>query len=680
VIDPFQVDESMVTGEPLPVLKQVDDAVVGGTVNFNMTTSAGSTSQQGMLLIEANRVGHQTTLSQIIEMVESAQNTKPPIQNIADRISGYFVPIILLLFVVTFTAWMLALKYSDLTSGTNMASHLFNATFMSQAASSMQVTDFLLVFVALRVAISVIVVACPCALGLATPTAVMVGTGVGAKLGILIKSTKSFEKAKRVTHIVFDKTGTLTRGRPFAVNQILTRNDEDVSDRAFRLAYAILSVAESNSEHPIAKAIVEKSRTLNTKKGSLFFSEHEIRQFVSTDDQSKGSEERKLKVDLIASNFQSTVGSGIQCEVKLLARNSERDTKPSMSLCFRVYAGNKAWLQRKQIGNCNNSILRNFALSASEEGQSIIYAAIELDTTRSKGLSSLPRERSFIVGAIALMDEIKEESSMVVEVLKKRMGCQVFMATGDQWETARAVAARCGIDQSNVFAELSPGEKKSMVESLQFDGVVHDHESGLFHLKSSDENQIPLLRSNLIDPALQKKDALKRPILLKLSEFVPSIFRDKVVSRSIYHSFSGKRNKPVIAFIGDGINDSPALAQADVGIALCSGTDVAMEAANIVIMNRQNKTDSRLGNMCLIPVALDLSKTIYRRILLNFAWATVYNLIALPAAMGLFVSYGLTLNPAIAAGMMALSSVSVVVSSLALRLYRPPTYPPSANK
>ncbi|RKO91762.1 hypothetical protein BDK51DRAFT_26069, partial [Blyttiomyces helicus] len=491
------VDEALVTGEPLPVSKKVGDPVIGGTVN-------GS----GVLHMRAVRVGNDTTLSQIVKLVNDAQTSKAPIQDIADTISGYFVPTVIALGVATFLAWF-AVLYSTDWLPPNFP------------------TDSSKFFVCLNMCISVIVIACPCALGLATPTAVMVGTGVGAQLGILIKGGAPLETAHRVTKFVFDKTGTLTAGKMSVVATRRYFPDPAMSDAAL---FGIVGAAESNSEHPLGKAIA--------RYGKEMLHVHAFPHTVDT--------------------FDAVAGSGIQCTV---TPPGEKEVK--------VLIGNLKFLRTH-----NATIDPTFADSQSyheSQGHTVILVALD------GRLSAL----------VALADTLKPESRATVAALA-RMGISVAMVTGDQETTARVIAHEIGITE--VHAGVSPSGKKQIVERMQKAGNV-------------------------------------------------------------------------VAMVGDGVNDSASIAQADIGIAVYGGTDVAVEAANIVLM-REELTD--------VVAAIDLSRTIFRRIRLNFLWATVYNILMIPLAMGVGAPWGVTL-PAMVAGMaMSLSSVSVVVSSLLLKFYRRP--------
>ncbi|KAI8918974.1 hypothetical protein DFJ77DRAFT_452631 [Powellomyces hirtus] len=499
-----QIDESLVTGEPLPVGKRVGDSLIGGTVN-------GS----GVVHMRAVRVGADTTLSQIVKLVNDAQTSKAPIQDVADTVAGYFVPGVIILGIVTLLIWLVVLSVTN-----------WMPSSFPEGSS--------VLFVALSMSISVIVVACPCALGLATPTAVMVGTGVGAQLGILIKGGGPLETAHRVTKFVFDKTGTLTLGKLSVVNCELASTS--ITQREF---FGLVGAAEANSEHPLGKAIAKHGKELLG-----------IATYPHT-----------------VENWEAVMGSGVQCTVLPLP-TSKYLTEP-----IKVLIGNAKFLASN---NCD-AIPASFLTSQKAQesaGHTVIFVAF----------NNIP------TGLIALADTLKPSAAPTIHALQK-MGIQVAMVTGDQHLTALSIARQCGIPTTHIHAGVTPSGKKSLVHQFQEEGHV-------------------------------------------------------------------------VAMVGDGINDSASIAQADMGIAVFGGTDVAVEAASVVLM-RDELAD--------VVTAIDLSRVIFRRIRLNFIWATGYNVCMIPLAMGLLSPWGITL-PAMVAGMaMSLSSVSVVLSSLHLKFYTPPS-------
>ncbi|MEI6131608.1 MAG: heavy metal translocating P-type ATPase [Bacillota bacterium] len=460
------VDESMLTGESMPVDKKAGDLVIGATIN-----------KYGMLKFRATKVGLDTVLSQIIKMIEDAQGTKAPIQKIADKVSGIFVPIVILIALATFAITLLITK--------NLNSAMISA-------------------------VSVLVIACPCALGLATPTAIMVGTGKGAENGILIKGGEHLETAYKINAVLFDKTGTITNGTP-VVTDVLTLGAFDASE-IVRLA----AIAEKASEHPLGVAIYEKGKAA---AGTGL---------------------------LDATEFEIVPGKGVVAEVegkKLLV-----GTRKMMS----------------ELG-IEIDVLAEENLQAFENlGKTAMLFACD----------------GKIEGIIAVADTVKETSKAAIAELVD-MGIEVYMITGDNYRTARAIAEQVGV--TNILAEVMPEHKADEVKKLQ---------------------------------ALGK----------------------------------------VVAMVGDGINDAPALTVADIGMAIGTGTDIAIEAADITLMR---------GDLRTIPAAIRLSKKTIQKIKQNLFWAFIYNIIGiLIAALGF-------LNPIIAGGAMAFSSVSVVTNSLSLKGFDP---------
>ena len=466
------VDESMITGESMPVEKKVDDQVIGGTIN-----------KTGSFQFTATRVGPETTLSQIIRLVEDAQGSKAPIQAFADRISAWFVPAVISIAALTFIVWF----------------------FVLGAPLSFALMAFT----------AVIVIACPCALGLATPTAIMVGTGKGAEHGILVKGGEPLESACKINAIVFDKTGTLTKGKP-EVAEIESIGSLD-EDEVLEIAASI----EKQSEHPLAEAIYACAQ----------------------------EEEIALQE---ATNFRAIPGHGVQADV-----NGKT-----------YYFGNRRLIS-EVVGLPTERINRKMT-RLEDQGVTVMILATKEE----------------VLGLIGVADTVKETSPEAVENLQ-RMGIEVWMITGDNTRTAKAIAEQVGI--TNVLAEVLPEDKANEVKKLQAQG---------------------------------KK----------------------------------------VAMVGDGINDAPALAQADLGIAMGSGTDVAMETGGIVII----KNDLRD-----VIHAISLSKETMGKIKQNMFFALFYNVIGIPVAARVFAGVGLVLKPELAGLAMALSSISVVSNSLLLRRFRP---------
>lgn len=465
------VDESMITGESIPAEKNEGDTVIGGTVN-----GAGSFE------FEATRVGSETTLANIVRLIEEAQGSKAPIQNFADRVSAWFVPAVIGIAALTFVVWYLVL-------GSTLPFALMAFT-------------------------AVIVIACPCALGLATPTSLMVGTGKGAEYGILIKGGEALEAACKIDTVVFDKTGTLTKGKP-EVTDVVSFDGTDEKK--------ILSVAaslEKLSEHPLAEAVYAHA---NRSELEL----PEVR------------------------NFRAVPGHGVHGEVG-----------------------------GEEYSFGNRKLMEDIGLSLEQ-------VSGRLSDLEGQGKTAMIlATRGVVVGAIAVADTVKETSRAAVEKLRK-MGVEVYMITGDNARTAKAIASQVSI--TNVLAEVLPEDKASEVKKLQA---------------------------------------------------------------------AGKR----VAMVGDGINDAPALAQADLGIAMGSGTDVAMETGDIVLM-RSDADD--------VVTAFELSKETMTKIRQNMFFALFYNVMGIPVAARIFAGLGFVLKPELAGLAMALSSVSVVSNALLLRLFRP---------
>ena len=464
------VDESMITGESIPVEKVKGQPVYAGTIN-----------EKGSFRFRADKVGGETVLANIIRMVQEAQGSKAPVQKLVDRIAGIFVPVVMGIAVITFIVWMLI-------GGDLAFTH------------------------ALLTSITVLVIACPCALGLATPTAIMVGIGKGAEHNILIKDAESLELMYRVNAIVLDKTGTITEGKPVVTDIHWTPGSED------ERYPSILLEIERRSEHPLADAVVQKFK-------------------------------EKVVNEISVSDFENQTGKGVTAKVG-----------------DKVYlVGNRALLEVSHVILDDDN--EKLAVRWEGDGKTVVFFAGE----------------GRVLALVAIADKIKESSRQAVTTLHEK-GIDVYMLTGDNALTARAVADQVGI--RHFKAEVMPGEKANFVEALQHEGKV-------------------------------------------------------------------------VAMVGDGINDSQALAQADVSIAMGKGSDIAMDVAKVTLIT---------SDLNVIPRAIALSHQTVRAIRQNLFWAFIYNIIGIPLAAGvLYGINGFLLNPMIAAAAMAFSSVSVVPNSLRIK-------------
>jgi Cu2+-exporting ATPase len=464
------VDESMLSGEPVPVQKQTGDKLFSGTIN-----------QKGSLQYKAEKVGSDTVLAHIIKSVQEAQGSKAPVQKLVDKIAGIFVPIVIGIALLSMLAWIVLGGDNGFTQG-------------------------------LMAMVTVLVIACPCALGLATPTAIMVGVGRGAENGILIKDAESLEQAYKLDSIILDKTGTITQGKP----EVVAMEWAEGADKNW-LAPVLYGI-EANSEHPLAEAV------------GNYLSFHEIEKAAIND-------------------FESITGKGV------VATFSGQ----------RFHVGSSSYVASLQI-----TIPASLQAHADEwlsQAATVIWFADEKN----------------VLAAIAIADKIKESSAEAIRRLIE-MGITPYMLTGDNAQTAKAVADKVGIRE--FVAETLPDDKAAFIKKLQSQGHI-------------------------------------------------------------------------VAMVGDGINDSQALAQADVSIAMGKGTDIAMDVAKMTLIS---------SDLMSIPKAISLSRKTVRVIRQNLFWAFIYNIIGIPIAAGvLFPVNGFLLNPMIAGAAMALSSVSVVTNSLRLK-------------
>ena len=462
------VDESMLSGEPLAVKKEVNDKVFSGTIN-----------QKGSFQFKAEKIGSDTMLAQIIKMVQEAQGSKAPVQKLVDKIAGIFVPIVIGIAILSLISWVILGGENGFTQG-------------------------------ILALVTVLVIACPCALGLATPTAIMVGVGKGAEQGILIKDAESLELAKKVDAIILDKTGTITYGKPTVTNsKWLDEND---------ILKQILLSIEKQSEHPLAEAVVNYLKDINT---------------------------------VHIHHIESLTGKGVRANYKDI----------------NYLVGNQKLLTENQILIDNS--LKEQADKWLHEAKTVIWFADD-----KKALAVL-----------AIADEIKETSIEAIKELQK-MGIEVHMLTGDNFNTAKAIAEKTGI--SSFKGEVLPKDKADFVKELQAKGKI-------------------------------------------------------------------------VAMVGDGINDSTALAQANVSIAMGKGSDIAIDVAKMTIIS---------SDLMKISTAIKLSKSTVNTIKQNLFWAFIYNVVGIPIAAGiLYPINGFLLNPMIAGAAMALSSISVVGNSLRLKYF-----------
>lgn len=470
------IDESMLTGEPMPVAKQVGDNVSAGTIN-----------KSGSFLFKANKVGKDTMLAQIIGMVKRAQNSKPPIGRMADVIASYFVPTIMIIAVLSALAWL------NFGPEPTIAFAIISAT-------------------------TVLIIACPCALGLATPMSVMVGVGKAAEAGVLIRNGEALQTASKITAMVLDKTGTITEGVP-AVTDVLTTGDRS-EEEVLRLASSL----EAGSEHPLAQAIVESAQKRDIKQAKI-------------------------------SDFDAISGQGVKA------------TLDGLELLF----GNQALMQENSVA-IDEYIDKAQALAA--QAKTPMYFAVD------KKLKAI----------IAVADPIKKDSIAAIKRLRQQ-GIKVIMLTGDNRDTAKAVAEAAGVE--DFFAEVLPGQKADKIKELQAQGEI-------------------------------------------------------------------------VGMSGDGINDAPALAMANVGFAIGTGTDVAIESADITLMR---------GSLHGLADAIAISKATLGNIKQNLFGAFIYNVAGVPIAAGLLYPFiGVLLNPVIAGAAMAFSSLTVVTNANRLRLFKASTH------
>ena len=525
------LDESMLTGESVPVRKKPADEVAAGTLN-----------QSGAITLEVTRTGAETTLGQMIQLVETAQTRKAPIQGLADVIAGYFTYGVLACAGLTFCFWYFVgtslwpdIAQSAMGHVHHAAMPAMDSPGLDQAVgqtaqtAGQAIDASLRLLVSLKLAIAVVVVACPCALGLATPTAILVGSGIGAEKGLLIRGGDILEATQNIDTLVFDKTGTLTTGSPQVVDCIPLAAGLSEDD-----LLQIAATVESGTRHPLAFAIQQ------------------------------AAQQKQLSL-LEADNFQTRAGLGASAVIR--SADSAHEPSSDAGAHQMVALGNRAWLAEN---NCS------IDASADEVAKDIAKAG--------KTPVFITREGQ-LVGLMGIADKLRPEAAEVLAKLSS-MGIAIQILSGDSPAAVSAIAQQLGLDPGQVQAEVKPEEKLNAIAALQAAG----HKVGL---------------------------------------------------------------------VGDGINDAPALAKADVGIALNSSSEVAIETADIILIN---------DDLADVLAAINLSQATLSKIRQNLIWAFSYNLICIPLAAGAFLpTFEISLNPGFAGGLMALSSIAVVLNSLSLK-------------
>jgi len=517
------VDESMVTGESVPIEKREGDEVVGSTINEN-----------GVLVVKATKVGSNTALQQIVQTVKEAQSRQPNIQNLADRISAYFVPAVIANAVVWSVLWYLS---PSALAGFVDSLPLWGLVAGGPVAvAGVSTFEFAVVVFA-----SAVLIACPCALGLATPAATMVGTTISAQNGVLFKGGDVLERARNVDTVVFDKTGTLTRGEMELTDVLTLENATSLRHRTDGVGHTVDGDAAADSGQTAMHERLREADVLSIAAAAERGSDHPLARAIVN-----GAKDRDIDVPE-PETFENVPGHGVEATVDGVT----------------VLVGNRKLLRDAGI---DPSPAQETMERLEREGKTAMLVAHD----------------GKLIGAVADADTVKQRAEAAVRGLKTR-GVNVMMITGDNERTARTVAEQVGIDPANVRAEVLPQDKSDAVESVQADGRT-------------------------------------------------------------------------VMMVGDGVNDAPALAVAHVGTAIGSGTDVAIEAADVTLM-RDDPVD--------VVKAIRVSEATLAKIKQNLVWALGYNTAMIPLA-----SLGL-LQPALAAGAMAFSSVSVLANSLLFRNYVP---------
>ncbi|MBD1884813.1 heavy metal translocating P-type ATPase [Microcoleus vaginatus] len=554
------IDESMLTGESMPVLKQPGDTVAAGTIN-----------KSGAVVMRATRTGKETTVAQMVALVQAAQTRKAPIQNLADTVAGYFVYGVMAISVLTFLFWYFA--------GTHIwPSVLLGQGVMDMGHGAMNMGNELPIIhyqspllLSLKLAIAVLVIACPCALGLATPTAILVGSGIGAERGLLIRGGDVLERVHQLDTVVFDKTGTLTTGNLTLTDYLpVFQNSE----------WDLNSDINVGNKQDVGSTIDGVSGNRQDACSTIDGVSDNRQDACSTiDGASDNRQDACSTIDSKLLQIAAAVERGachpIAAAILLEAQQQGLPLLAAEDFCTepgfgvsalvegrRVFAGNAEWMKEQGVAVATE-------LSGSLQGKTAVYVA-------SGGV---------LLGVIGLKDTLRQDAKAAVERLRG-MGLRVMMLTGDTASAAAVTAQQLDLTPADVLAEVRPDGKARAIAALQAQGCK-------------------------------------------------------------------------VAVVGDGINDAPALAQADVGIGLHCGTDVAVETAQIVLMRNA---------LMDVVESIELGRATFNKIRQNLFWAFGYNTLGIPVAAGILLpATGILLSPAAAGAFMAFSSVSVVTNSLFLR-------------
>ncbi|KAF9143746.1 serine/threonine protein kinase Ran1 [Mortierella sp. GBA39] len=641
------VDEAMITGESLPVQKtERKSKVISASINLS-----------AVIQVKATRVGKDTTLSRIIQLVQDAQaSPKAPIEALGDKISGVFVPVVIVLAILTFAGWAIAGHAGAIPDGwiPEGESYWVYATLY---------------------AVAVLVIACPCALGLASPAAVMVGTGVAAKHGILVKGGGfALEMAKRLDVVVFDKTGTLTTGKP-KMTDSWTLHTAAVDDT--KMILQMLGKVESGSNHPVALAVAKGAADLLYKANpSSLASKVDLPEEDEDEEESEARVLQKQFNHVKIAHMREVAGRGLSATVTL--GDTLHLDGYGQFRALNVLVGNEKWMEENGASYPDSVARKDREAELGlwqSQGKSVVLCAVHPAVNNSSSPSgsnssssgrvstdaaSIQSERTckcelcecidcnctapthhgktlapIIVAQVAVADTARPEAAEVVAGLAAQ-GIETWMLTGDHPITAQAIAQQLGI--TRVMAGVLPEDKANKVKQLQQAGRPSSSSaSARWHKIVGGRKQQQSTSSVELGP-----------ISTSTPQDSPATFR--------------AMRPAIVAMVGDGINDSPALAQANLGISVGSATDIAIEAASIVLL-RDTLTD--------LLVMRDLARTVVRRIQINFLWAFMYNAVMIPIAAGVLVAWNRSavIGPSWAGLAMAASSVSVVLSSLRLRSY-----------